>query len=66
MSENMPIGLIVAEKLFGLILIIVGSIVAYSSLNPPAGDIRHFSGIFVLTGVVIALVGLFLFLTKAE
>jgi len=54
MSENMPIGLAVAEKLFGLILIIIGAIVTYSSINPPAGDISHFSGIFVVTGVVIA------------
>jgi len=66
MSEHMPIGLIVAEKLFGLILIIIGAIVTYSSINPPAGDISHFSGIFVVAGVVIAIVGIFLFIAKAE
>ena len=66
MSEHMPIGLTVAEKLFGLILIIVGAIVAYSSINPPAGDIRHFSGIFVAVGVVIVVIGIFLFIAKAE
>jgi len=66
MSADMPIGLTVAEKLFGLILIIIGAIVTYSSLNPPAGDIRHFSGIFVSAGVVIAVIGIFLFIAKAE
>ena len=66
MSEHMPIGLTVTEKLFGLILTIIGVIVVYSSLNPPAGDISHFSSIFVVTGVVIAMIGIFLFIAKAE
>ncbi len=66
MSEHMPIGLTVAEKLFGLILIIIGAIVTYSSINPPAGDISQFSGIFVAVGVVLAGVGIFLFIAKAE
>ena len=62
----MPIGLTVVEKVFGLILIIVGAIIAYSSIDPPAGDISHFAGIFTTAGVVIAIVGVFLFITKAE
>jgi hypothetical protein len=66
MSENLPMGLFVAEKLFGLILIIIGAIVANSSLNPPAGDISHFSGIFTLIGAVVLLVGIFLIVTKTE
>ncbi|MBA7691702.1 hypothetical protein GH146_02180 [archaeon] len=66
MSADMPIGLTVAEKLFGLILIIIGAIVTSSSINPPAGDISHFSGIFVAVGVVIAVIGIFLFIAKAE
>ena len=66
MSDNMPIGLALAEKLFGLILIIIGAIFTFTSINPPAGDISHFSGIFILIGVVIAIIGLFLFLTKSE
>jgi hypothetical protein len=66
MSADMPIGLTVAEKLFGLILIIVGAIIAYSSINPPAGDISHFAGIFTTAGVVIAVIGIFLLITKAE
>jgi hypothetical protein len=66
MSTDMPIGLTVVEKTFGLILIIVGAIVAYFSINPPAGDISHFAGIFTTTGVVIAIAGALLLLIKAE
>ena len=62
----MPIGLTVVEKLFGVILIIVGAIVAYFSINPPAGDISHFAGIFTVAGVVIVIVGILLLLVKAE
>ena len=62
----MPIGLTVVEKVFGLILIIVGAIIAYSSINPPAGDISHFAGIFTVAGVVVVIVGVFLLITKAE
>jgi hypothetical protein len=66
LSADMPVGLTVVEKLFGLILVIVGTIVAYSSINPPAGDISHFAGIFAVAGVVIAVIGIFLLITKAE
>ncbi|MEJ2242595.1 MAG: hypothetical protein P8Y18_10720 [Candidatus Bathyarchaeota archaeon] len=66
MSENLPTGLFVSEKLFGLVLIIVGAIVANSSLNPPPGDIRYFSGIFTFIGLIVLVVGLFLIVTKTE
>ena len=66
MSADMPIGLTVVEKLFGLILIIVGAIIAYSSINPPAGDISHFAGMFIAAGVVIAVLGIFLLISKTE
>ncbi len=66
MSENLPMGLFVAEKLFGIILIIIGAIVANSSLNPPAGDISNFSGIFTLIGVIVLVLGIFLIVTKTE
>jgi hypothetical protein len=62
----MPIGLTVVEKVFGLILIIVGAIIAYFSINPPAGDISHFAGIFTVAGIVVAIVGVFLLIAKAE
>jgi len=73
MSEDVPIGLAVAEKIFGLILIIIGAIVAYYSINPPAGDINppagdisHFSGIFTAAGLVIVAIGIFLLIAKTE
>ena len=66
MSEDTPIGLAVAEKIFGLILIIIGAVVAYYSTNITTGDISHFSGIFTAIGVVIVAVGIFLVITKTE
>jgi len=66
MSEEMPLRLTIAEKLIGLILIIIGVIVTYYSLYPPAGDISHFSSIFVAVGLVVVASGLFLFIVKSE
>lgn len=66
MSEDVPIGLAVAEKIFGLILIIIGAIVAYYSINPLAGDISHFSVIFTAAGLVIVAIGIFLLIAKTE
>lgn len=66
MSENLPMGLLISEKIFGLILIIVGAFVANSSINPPPGDISYFSGIFTFIGLIVLIVGVFLILTKTE
>jgi ABC-type multidrug transport system permease subunit len=66
MSADVPVGLAVAEKIFGLTLIIVGAIVAYYSMNPPTGDISHFSGFFTAIGLVTLAIGLFLIITKTE
>jgi VIT1/CCC1 family predicted Fe2+/Mn2+ transporter len=66
MIEDAPIGLAVAEKLVGLILIIIGAVVAFYSMNPPAGDISQFSGMFTAVGLVLAAVGIFLVIAKAE
>jgi len=35
-------------------------------MNPPAGDISHFSGFFTAIGVVTVAIGLFLIITKTE
>jgi asparagine N-glycosylation enzyme membrane subunit Stt3 len=66
MSENMPIGLFLFEKLFGLILLIIGAIVAYYSINLSSGDVAHLSGLFTLIGIVILGIGIFLLVTKTE
>ena len=66
MSMEIPLGLTLVEKVFGLILIIIGAIFTNASLTPPAGDISHFSSIFVLSGLIIAGIGIFLLISKAE
>ena len=66
MSEETPIQLTLAEKIIGLVLIIIGAIVITYSLNPPAGDISHFSGIFVVVGSVVVVTGIFLLIIKGE
>ena len=66
-SEEMPIGLAIAQKLFGLVLIIIGAIIVYtSSTNPPTGDVSNFLGIFIIAGIALLGTGIFLLLTKAE
>ena len=66
MSEDVPIGLMVAEKIFGLILIIIGAVVAYNSTNITTGDVSNFAGIFTVIGVVILAAGIFLVVVKTE
>jgi hypothetical protein len=66
MSEDAPIGLAVAEKIFGLVLVIIGAVVAFYSSNPPTGDISQFSGMFTAAGLVIVAVGIFLIIAKTE
>ncbi len=66
MTEDRPMVLGIIEKLLGLILIIIGALVAIDSTNPPPGDISHFPGIFTLIGIVILAAGVFLLITKAK
>jgi hypothetical protein len=66
MSTEIPIGLTLVEKVFGLVLIIIGATFTSASLTPPAGDITHFSNIFVIVGLIIAGVGFLLLLSKVE
>lgn len=65
MSEEMPLTLTLAEKIVGLVLIIIGAVIAYNALNPPSG-ISLFSGIFVVIGAVVVITGFFLLLIKGE
>ena len=66
MSQDLPIGITVTEKIIGLILVIIGAIFTYYSINPPLGDISYFSGIFTGVGIIIVIIGLFLFIAKSE
>ena len=67
MSEEMPSGLFVAEKLFGLVLIIIGAVVAYfTSTSPPTGDAGTFSSLFIIAGIILLGIGILLVLAKTE
>ena len=66
MSKEIPMKLTIAEKIIGLVLIIVGAIVISYSLNLPTGDINILSGIFIAIGFVIALAGILLLIVKGE
>ena len=67
MSAEMPAGIFVVEKVFGLILIIIGAIVAYfTSTSPPTGDAGTLSILFVIPGVVVLIMGVLLVLAKTE
>jgi len=66
MTEDRPMILMIIEKLLGLTLIIIGALVAIDSTNPPPGDIRQFSGIFTLVGIVILAAGVILLIAKTK
>lgn len=67
MSEEMPGGVFAVEKLFGLILIVIGAVVAYfTATSPPSGDAGIFSSLFIITGIIVLGVGVLLVLAKTE
>jgi len=71
MSEEKPIGLAVAEKFFGLLVILIGAVTVNTTRNDPPGGIVHgeafpFSSIFIAAGFVLIAIGIFLVLAKAE
>jgi len=67
MSEEKPIGLTVAEKFFGLLIILIGALTVNFTYNsPPEGIVAPFSGIFIAAGIVLIAIGVFLVLAKTE
>jgi len=65
MSKEAPIGLIIMEKLFGLLMIAVGALlscVTYISLGSLEAHVVFFLGI----GVVLIVIGVFLVFAKTE
>jgi len=67
MSEEKPIGLTIAEKFFGLILILIGALTVYITYNdPPESVVAPFSGIFIAAGIALIAIGIFLGIAKAE
>jgi hypothetical protein len=72
MSEA-PAGLTIAEKFFGLIVILIGALTVYFTYVSPPDNLPPgvpsggwFSGIFIVAGFVLVGVGVFLVLAKAE
>ena len=67
MSREVPVGLAVAEKFVGLLILVTGVIMFYvTHTNPPAEPVASYSGIFMAAGVVLMALGVFLILAKAE
>ncbi len=67
MSEEMPAGVLVIEKVVGFILIIIGAVVTYfTAATPPTGDAGTFSSIFIIGGIILLGVGILLVLAKTE
>lgn len=67
MSEEVGSGLTIAEKLSGLIAILIGAITIYFTYaSPPSGYVKPFSGIFLVAGSVLVAVGIVLVLARAE
>ena len=67
MSEEKPIGLTIAEKFLGLLVILIGALTINFTYNDPPEDVvAPFSGIFIAAGIVLIAIGVFLILAKTE
>ena len=67
MSEEAPLGLTVAEKFFGLLVMVLGIITVYYTMtSPPTGDVAPFSGVFAAAGFMLIAVGVFLMFSKIK
>lgn len=58
-------GLIVAEKFFGLILIIVGILATYYTFTSMK-ELSGYTGLFGFLGIIVLVAGIILTITKAE
>ncbi|MEM2386163.1 MAG: hypothetical protein QXO67_04190 [Candidatus Bathyarchaeia archaeon] len=65
MSEEGGFGVTVAEKFFGLILIIVGALALYFTLTSIQA-LSIYTGLFGFLSIIILVVGLLLIIAKAE
>jgi len=65
MGGEAPAGLTLMEKIFGLLLIIMGLIAVYYAWQTQG--LEHFGlGFFVTFGIVLIALGIFMVLAKAE
>jgi predicted phage tail protein len=69
MSKQLPIGLTVAEKVFGLMTVIIGALLIYFTYaDPPVsgGQVVDYSFVFIIAGLALVVLGIFLLLARAE
>lgn len=61
----MPTGLTIAEKFFGLMIILIGALTIYFTYTS-LGDLGEFSRLFFVPGFALIVIGVLLLLAKAE
>ena len=66
MSKETPVVVALAEKILGVVLIILGAIIAYYSTIATGSDFSQLSGLFTFAGLVIAVIGVFMLIAKHE
>jgi len=69
MSKQASTWLTVAEKLLGLVIIVVGALLVYfTHIDPPAsgGQVANYAFIFLIAGIALVAFGIFLILAKVE
>jgi len=68
-SKQVPVGLTVVEKFFGLLAIAIGVLLVYftSSSPPVSGEqVVNYSFLFIIAGLALVALGVFLVLARAE
>ena len=64
-SEEGGFGLIIAEKFFGLILVIIGALFTYYTFTSTRA-LGDFIGFFGFLSIIVLIVGIILVITKTE
>jgi len=65
MSEEGGFGLVVAEKFFGLILIVIGALTTYYTVTSTQA-LRDYTGFFGFLSVIVLALGVILIIAKIE
>lgn len=65
MSESGIFGIAVAEKFFGLILLIVGALAMYFTITS-SEVLGAYTGFFGFLSIILLVVGVFMIITKIE
>ena len=65
MSEEAGFGLIVAEKFFGLILLIVGALATYYTFTSNQA-LSDYTGFFGFLSIILLVLGIILIIAKPE